>query len=487
MKRAGRALVLLLVLSASGLEAYPVVKGPAEASPFFHYMMARLYMAEGRYLDAIGELENSIKLDPNSLYLKEEILPLYFDLGDFDSARLTAGEMIKIDPRHHEAYLFLGQVHRIMKEYDLAETEFKKAIEAKESALAYFQLGEMKLSLDKKAEAVKYLLKAVSLEPESLYYAIKLAQFFEIEGRNAEALSEYEKVLKLQPDALEIILAMAKIYMRLEKIPEAEDSFKKVLEQDPDNFTALFALAKISEDRKEWQKMSDYLSRIDLIKDDLWEVKVYLGYAALKLKDPARSDKYFGQATQLEPHIPSKYFFMGLSCVEESLFEKAEPYLARARELAPEDPEILFYLGLVYDELDRDREMEELLTGSLSRNPDHAQTLNYLAYYWSDKNKNLDQALDYVNKALEKEPENGAYLDTLGWIYFRKGDLKKALSQIERASELLSDPVIWEHLGDVYARIGSVKKAQKAYRKAIETEHKKKEEIEKKIEALPRN
>ncbi|HLD29752.1 MAG TPA: tetratricopeptide repeat protein [bacterium] len=485
MKTINKIMILAVLLTGMPLCAYPVVRGTNEASPFFHYMMARLYMAEGRYLDAIGELENSIKLDPHSLYLREEILPLYFDLGDFDKARITAEEMLKMDPGHHEAHIFMAQVHRIRKEYALAEEEFRKALESKENALVYYQIGEMQMGQGRKDEAEKYLAKAVAAEPENLYYHIRLAQFFEEVGRSKEALNEYEKVLRLQPKALDILLEAAKIHLRLENNAEAELYFRKTLEQDPDNFAALFALSKISEQKKEWQKMSDYLSRIDLVKDDLWEVKVYLGYARLKLKDAAQAEKYFGQAERLDPQSSSKFFFMGLSYVEESDFAKAEPYLSRARGLSPGDSEILFYLGLVYDELDRDGEMEEILNENLSRNPGHAATLNYLAYYWADRKRNLDEALSYVLKALEPEPDNGAYLDTLGWVYFRKEDYKKALSYIEKASELLSDPVIWEHLGDVHSSLGNIKKAQKAYQKALETEPRNREEIEKKIEALP--
>jgi tetratricopeptide (TPR) repeat protein len=87
----------------------------------------------------------------------------------------------------------------------------------------------------------------------------------------------------------------------------------------------------------------------------------------------------------------------------------------------------------------------------LEKHPGTAPILNYLAYMWAEQGTNLEQAQAHALKALEGEPDNGAYLDTLGWVYYKKGEYRPALEKIERALTLMKDdPTINEHLGDVH-------------------------------------
>ena len=108
---------------------------------------------------------------------------------------------------------------------------------------------------------------------------------------------------------------------------------------------------------------------------------------------------------------------------------------------------------------------------------------NYLGYMYVEEEKNLDAAEVMIKKALEIEPNNGAYIDSLGWLYFKKGKLSPALEQLERASALLEDPVIYDHLGDVYLKKGDVKKALGSWQKSLQLDSKQ-EQIKKKIDAL---
>jgi tetratricopeptide (TPR) repeat protein len=80
---------------------------------------------------------------------------------------------------------------------------------------------------------------------------------------------------------------------------------------------------------------------------------------------------------------------------------------------------------------------------------------------------NLDQAQEFIQKAMEMDPENGAYIDSLGWVYFKKGMIEEALTEIERASNILEDAEVLEHLGDIYQVKGELEKAKDAYQRAL--------------------
>ncbi|MBU3958516.1 MAG: tetratricopeptide repeat protein, partial [Candidatus Omnitrophica bacterium] len=137
-------------------------------------------------------------------------------------------------------------------------------------------------------------------------------------------------------------------------------------------------------------------------------------------------------------------------------------------ELSPLDVEAHFYLGNIYDELKNKQKAEEELKMVLELQPDYHQALNYLGYLYAQENKNLEQAEIMIKKALQIEPDNGAYVDSLGWLYFKQGKFNEAIEQLERANALLQDPVIQDHLGDVYFKVGDFTKAKASWQSSLE-------------------
>jgi Tfp pilus assembly protein PilF len=88
-----------------------------------------------------------------------------------------------------------------------------------------------------------------------------------------------------------------------------------------------------------------------------------------------------------------------------------------------------------------------------------------------------------IRKALEMEPDNGAYIDSLGWLYFKKGKFKEAVTEIEKASLLVEDHVIFDHLGDAYLKVKDIEKAKLNWEKSLQLDAKQ-EQVKKKLEAL---
>ncbi len=105
----------------------------------------------------------------------------------------------------------------------------------------------------------------------------------------------------------------------------------------------------------------------------------------------------------------------------------------------------------------------------LELQPNHAEALNYLGYTWADNNVNLEKALEYIQKSIALKPGNGYIRDSLGWVYFRLGQLDMAVQEILEALKLEpNDPHIYEHLGEIYHAQGKESEALKAYQKAEE-------------------
>ena len=138
----------------------------------------------------------------------------------------------------------------------------------------------------------------------------------------------------------------------------------------------------------------------------------------------------------------------------------------------PENDEIMFSLSVVYEKMTSHVKMFSYLKKTLEINPDHVDALNYLGYSYADRGIHLDEALDLIKKAVSIEPDQGYIRDSLGWVYFKKGLFIKALK---------GDPVILEHLGDVYIKLDNKEAAIKAWEASLEF-HEKEEGLRERIE-----
>jgi tetratricopeptide (TPR) repeat protein len=130
---------------------------------------------------------------------------------------------------------------------------------------------------------------------------------------------------------------------------------------------------------------------------------------------------------------------------------------------------------------------EEIFLRIIKENPRHASALNYLGYMWADQGIRLSESLDYIQKAVTLDPNNGAYLDSLGWVYFRLNKLGEAEKYLLTAARRVkNDPTIHDHLGDLYYRLGRYTKAEESWRQALvhTTESEEVQRVQKKLKQL---
>jgi tetratricopeptide (TPR) repeat protein len=183
--------------------------------------------------------------------------------------------------------------------------------------------------------------------------------------------------------------------------------------------------------------------------------------------------------------------FLGASQVamgaEDDL--QARRIVEESLERFPESEILRFQLGAVLERLEEYAAAEGAFKIVLEKNPDHADTLNYLGYMLAERGERLDEALRYVEKAVELDPYNGAYLDSLGWVYYQQNKLDLAEEFLSKAARInRTDATILEHLGDLYRKKGDLAKARlyygKSVRNAKEEERDDADRVKKKLESL---
>ncbi len=153
-------------------------------------------------------------------------------------------------------------------------------------------------------------------------------------------------------------------------------------------------------------------------------------------------------------------------------YARAAEYYSRAIEIigtpSPEHWMYYYARGICYERLKQWDMAEADLEKALELNPDEASVMNYLGYSWVDQDLYLEKAMDMIREAVRREPNNGYYVDSLGWAHYKLGRYDKAVEHLEKAVELRpEDPTLNDHLGDAYWQVGRKREARFQWKNAL--------------------
>lgn len=340
--------------------------------------------------------------------------------------------------------------------------------------------------------AIQALEESCKWEPKSAKAWLDLATAYQLVGRLDDAEKAFSRAIHLAPQEPTAYLALANLFFNNARMDDALDVVKRGLRKTGrrDPFLSLCSTQGL---RFYYRgDISDAVACFAFVAEQKTEARASLYYLigelCEKLNRPQDAIRYFTLSSLQNPPLDQAFVKLALLYYEKSP-EKTLKTLQDAERRLPDNLLILLATGEWYTSQNRladaigiyDRMMaiddrsdkhqltstfflnfgalcdragmtnkaEEVLGKCLKIHPDAAEVLNYLAYTWAERGTNLDKALDYVQKALAEAPDNGAFVDTLGWIYFKQGRNADALVQLRRAGELMKDDAtVLEHIGD---------------------------------------
>jgi tetratricopeptide (TPR) repeat protein len=241
---------------------------------------------------------------------------------------------------------------------------------------------------------------------------------------------------------------------------------------EPDFPLAYAALAEAYDSAKKYELEMQALGQI---KQDspLWlNVQIQKSFALNSLEQVDEAKALLEELIKKDPNDVRPLDALGNILRSHERYEEARDYYTRALALIPKptkDNWTLFYSRGVCNERMKDWPAAEAdFKEALMLSPDESLVLNYLGYSWVDQGSNLKQAMDYIRKAVKLKPDDGYYVDSLGWAYYRLGNLPAAVENLERAVELKpDDPIINDHLGDAYWKVGRTLEAKYQWQQAL--------------------
>ncbi len=467
--------------------------------------MAGIYFGMGDLSNAAQYAEEVGEGTGQDARLMTQMAGILAGAGKPDRALVFLDRAIEREPERGESYFSKSVILLNLKRAAEAEQTVKQGLHyAQDSPLGHYYLGRISVETDNPEQALASFDRAIAVNPafepaylaQSTLYesrqekdkAIGVLQKYlrHVNPRNkdvrqhlvqlyiatkdyAGGLAELEKMVREDPTDLDAQLRIALIYGEKKEFLKAIEQLTVILQARPDELKIREYLGYLYEEAKEFPKAIDaYTQNIQL--DPLFiESHLHLGALQYRLKNYPEATLHLREAVRLNPKQPEPHIVLGLSYLQTEQFQKASEAFEEGVRHNPNNADLHFNLGTAYDKLNRFDDVVRAMETALSLNPQHADALNYLGYSYADRGIKIDQALSLTKQAVALKPENGYYVDSLGWAFYKSGMYVEALQEIKRAVALVGDdPVIYEHLGEIYVRQNKMTDAREAWMRSLE-------------------
>lgn len=432
--------------------------------------LAGIFENLGKTDKAIEILKKNINDDPQDNHSRLTLGYLYFRHGRLDEARLALEKHVAQEPESYSGSVMLAKLYRTMNEIELARVMYDRVLELNWSFLQGLDAAEFYEQIRDYDKAVELYTKLLEEEPDNEVCRRKLAGLYMILGKPEQAVVELKALKESSQEPEKVDLAIGRLLLEQKKYKDAIHHFGRMLVAYPelDIVRPLMALAYYESGDREGAKK--VLGQVPVDSKDYEDSILMLVRLYQEENKPATAAEILEHALEVSSAEHQSFFFL-LAAVYHKNNEplKGVAVFERAVHLFPEESRVWFEYGLYMDRIGQQKDAMDHMIRVLELDPDDPYALNYVGYTWADAEVNLDQALDYISRAVAARPEDGFVRDSLGWVYYKLGDFKQAVVELVAAQEMQpDDPTINEHLGDAYLKTGEFSKAAEYYENAVE-------------------
>lgn len=359
--------------------------------------------------------------------------------------------------------------------------------------LAHAQLTLRQANLDVARRSID---RALTLKPEWSPAVVLRAQILSLQGDKNGALVYLQGLFKGKlADDPSVGLSYARLLAENEQLDAALAQFERLLKQAPDSVEVHFAVGVLALQAKDLDKARRHLETVLSLGQRLLEANYYLGRvfeakgevnnalrhyyavrhgeyylsahsrAASLLAEQGKLDRARELLHALQTEDPQEqlrlYLVEGELLRRAGLYQEAFDLYTEKLKQMPQDTALRYARALVAERLDKLTLAEEDLRAIIDREPGNAQALNALGYTLADRTNRYEEALGYIQRALEANPGDAAIIDSMGWVQFRLGNHQKAVEYLRQALTLIDDPEIAAHLSEVLWVMGDQQEARR--------------------------
>jgi tetratricopeptide (TPR) repeat protein len=427
-------------------EAVKTLEGIVPSQPQFYATLGDLQERRQRFGAAAVAYGEAIKQNPGSLDLKTRLAVALLSQNDPSGAGRALELLQQVrsgSPADPRVLYLLAQAQRMVGRLDDSEATARELLRVAPGALTGPYTLALALEQKQQYAGVVAALEPVVNQPatgrgaagtEMTPLLVHLGFAYVELGDFDRALATFDRARASSPSnpAIDIYTLQAQVAGR--RFPEAIEQARRVLASHPDSQRAVRLLA---EALRQTGKMDD---AVKLLSDAL----------AAHRDDPAA------------------YLALAELDMEGHQYDGALRVLQDAATRFPDNLTVPFQMGAVLERGKRYAEAERKFREVLAKDPHDAPALNYLGYMFADRGEHLNESVDLIQRALQLEPYSGAYLDSLGWAYFKQNRLDLAETNLRKAAEQRTrDSAVQDHLGDLLFKLGRYQEAVSAWERAL--------------------
>lgn len=448
--------------------------------------LGRIYLSQQRFDDAAAVFRQVLDVWPSHPVASSALIDALMRGGRIDEAETALRDFLVRDPEAPRLRRVLAELlsekgdhagaAEVLQEGGqelLADPEIRRRL-----ALELYRAGDAEAALE-------HLGPWIERQPDD--HRARLLRVLLLSGleRYDEAEAELGRLHDERPDDVEVASLLARHHLRAGRWEAVLAVSEPLLAEGVEGEGAELALIS-AQALHELGRPLEALDRLALIASD---EALGARSAAVQAEILLATDRDSEARELLDELVrsgqPERLSLAAGVYQRAELYEDAIPALARLVEMDPQDLESRFWLAAAYERTARYVEAEESFETILAADPEFAPALNYLGYMWAERGVRLGEALELVQRAVALEPDNGAYVDSLGWAHFQLGAYDEALRHLERAAQLEGDDAtIYEHLGDAYRALGRLDEARDRYRRALELDEENAAAVERKLGEL---
>lgn len=487
---------------AGAEEAFKQALSAEPNSPKIKAKLAEVYFLQNRIKDAkklAEDVSDDFKDDPNFLLLLGKIEAT---AGNMDMARNLLSRAAELAPDNDEILMLLWRLEADAGNFDAALGVLNR-LKLKYPGVPdlYYWSGLVFELAGKPSDAVKEFEAALQIDPNFVPSMLKLG-YLSLKNKDVETAEKYfRRVLDLDPGSIEALQGMAAIkgkdftgplpgsvedldlnvaidLMDKGEYEQAINELKKAQENHPDNMMVYFFMGLAYEGMDNTAEAIESYRKIPPESALFPHARLRYAFCLARLKKTDEALRIAETLALDHPEIPEVMVLLGSLYIETEQPEKAVEILEPASGLNPKSEPILMTLAAAFYEAGRVEDSLKTMQRVLDINPENAEAMNFIGYSYVEKGERLDEAYSLIQKAMKLKPGSPEITDSLGWLFYQKGEYEKALIILEQAHALNpEEPVIAEHVGDALLKVGKKDKAVEMYRKALGSNPKQKQVI----------
>lgn len=464
-----------------------------DKDPAIYFAISKCYSQLTKHSLAIDAAREAVRLAPDELTYRRNLADISAAAFDFDAAAEQFEEVIKRDSTQIDAWYHLARIYQARKPL--------RALEVYERIVERFgpewdvllQIADIQNKLGRFDRAAEALRQMTLLDPSNKELKKTLGQTYARASQFDSALVVYSDLREVYPDDLEVQAELAGVYLARGEYAQAAREFDTILGRDSVAADVKVRIgemyfAQMGKDSTLAPVTRSMFERIARAHPEDWRPYWFLGAIGSVTRDDSLTVRSFKRVTELASWNPDAWvylssvflgknnfeevvrilesavkvlpedfrvnFFLGISYSRLNRNTDAARVLERARQINPKEVDVIAQLALVYDTMKRPEESDNLYEEALRLDPENHLVLNNYAYSLAERNLRLERALEMSRKAVEAQPENASYLDTIGWIYYRLGQYTEAETYVKKAiGKGEVNAVVYEHLGDIYYKL----------------------------------